>query len=167
MSLRLLCIITLVLTACRHDSWTLENPAKDRVEPVEFRVPTCSSFLGELDAMSAKELKVEYDKVQKLLLDKKSEEYLRASLIAGVYQAKNKNYGKAVEFLSPLSNRKSLDDPCRLSVRIYSDLLEDLSQMEKDLNSEKKQKAELERKLKALSDIEKEISQRDTKIHGQ
>lgn len=166
MVFRLLLILSFGVMGCRHDPWTIESRTTERMGSVEYRVPTCSSFLAQLSEMPVKELKIENDKVQKALSDKKSDDYPRASLIAGVYQAKTGNYSKAIELLSPLGNRKTLEEPCRLSVRLYSDLLSDLSQMEKELASEKKQKGELERKLKALSDIEKEISQRETKAQG-
>lgn len=166
MNARLLFLLSLALVSCRHDPWVLSSAPRGPIETTSYRVPSCSSFLAELDAMSLKELKAENDKIQKQLSDKKSEDYPRASLIAGIYQAKNKNYGRAIELLSPLSNRKTLDEPCRLSVKVYGDLLADLSKMEKELAEEKKLKAELERKLKALSDIEKEISRRDIKAKG-
>lgn len=166
MNPRFLLVMALGLMACRHDPWVLKSQPKSELETVEYQEPSCSSFLAELDAMSLRELKVENEKIQKTLADKKSEDFPRASLIAGAYQAKLKNYTRAVEFLSPLSNRKSLDDPCRFSVRLYSGLLSDLSKLEADLAEETKQKVELERKLKALSDIEKEISKRDNKTKG-
>ncbi|RZA25293.1 MAG: hypothetical protein EOP10_07285 [Proteobacteria bacterium] len=166
MKSRFLILLTLGLMACRHDPWVLSSAPKDQLETPSYQYPSCTGFLAELDAMSTKELRIENDKVQKSLLDKKSDDYPRASLVAGVYQAKNKNYARAIELLSPLANRKTLDEPCRLSVRLYADLLSDLSQLENDLLAERKQKVELERKLKALSDIEKEISQRDSKGRG-
>ena len=166
MSARLLLLLSLALVSCRHDPWVLSSAPQGPLEPTSYGVPSCSSFLAELDAMSLKELKTENDKIQKHLADKKSEDYPRASLIAGIYQVKNKNYPRAIELLSPLANRKALDETCRLSVKIYGDLLADLSKIEKDLAEEKKLKAGLERKLKALSDIEKEMSRRDIKTNG-
>jgi hypothetical protein len=124
------------------------------------------SFLAGIDAMSPKELKAENDRWLKVSGDKKADDDIRGALVAGMYQAKTKNYPKAVELLSPLGNKKSLDEGCRTSIRLYSDALNDLVQSDRDLVAERKQKGELERKLKALSDIERDISQRDTKGHG-
>lgn len=166
MNTRFLLVMAFGLAACRHDPWVLNSAPKNPVETTGYREPSCTTFLAELDEMSTKELKAENDKIQKSLTDKKSEDYPRASLIAGVYQAKIKNYSRAVELLSPLGNRKLLDESCRLSVRLYSDLLSDLARLEKDLAEETKEKQELERKLKALSEIEKEISKRANKTKG-
>lgn len=166
MNLRLVVLIALGLSGCRHDPWALKSPVSGPAEAVDYSESTCTGFLAELDAMSTKELKAENEKIAKTLADKKSDDYPRASLIAGVYQAKLKNYVRAVELLSPLSNRKTLDESCRLSVRLYSGLLSDLDKLENDLAVETKEKLELERKLKALSDIEKEISKRGNKTKG-
>ena len=159
-------IVSLTLMACQNKPWALQNPTLVQPTPLERIDSTCVTFLGDLDAMSLKELKAENDRWQKALNDKRPEDDIRASLVAGIYQAKIKNYERAIEFLSPLSNKKNLDEGCRVSIRLYSDLLSDTLTMEKDLLAEKKQKGELERKLKALSEIEKDISRRDSKSHG-
>jgi hypothetical protein len=156
----------LCLVACHHDPYIAKNATVPRLDKTQIPSFTCSDFLTELEGLGIKELKVEGDKIQKSPLDKTSDEYVRASLAAAVYHAKSKNYTRALELLSPLSNRKVGDDTCRSSLKLYIGLLSDLSQFEKDLQAEKKQKLDLERKLKALSDIEKEISQRDSRDQG-
>lgn len=166
MNPRFLLIVAFGLMACRHDPMVQVSAPRSQAEASGSRAADCHSLLAELDSLPGKELKNENERVQKILVDKKSEDFLRASMIAGVYQAKNKNYTRAIELLSPISNKKSLDEPCRASVRLYIELLSDLAQMEKDLLSERQKKTELERKLKALSEIEKEISQRDNKAIG-
>ena len=166
MRLSLLSLLSLALLSCRHEPWVLSSAPRGPIEPRTHPVTSCSTFLAELDAMSLRELKAESDKVQKQLVDRKSEDNPRSSLIVGIYQARIKNYSRAIEFLSPLSNKKSFDESCRLSVKVVVDLLSDLSKLEKELVDETKQKLELERKLKALSDIEKEMSRREGRTKG-
>jgi hypothetical protein len=166
MRVTFLLMVCLGLVACQHDTWSLNTNPKSVPQSSERLIPTCLTFLADLDSMSPKELKAENDRWLKLSADKKADDDIRTSLVAGIYQAKSKNYQRAVELLSPLSNRKNLDEGCRMSIRLYSDVLVDMIQLDRDLVAEKKQKGELERKLKALSDIEKDISQRDTKSHG-
>lgn len=166
MRVRCLLVFCLAIVACQHDPWALNTTPRSLAPANERLLPTCLTFLGDLDAMSPKELKAENDRWQKLSSDKRGDDDIRSSLVAGIYQAKTKNYTRAVELLSPLANRKSLDEGCRMSIRLYSDVLSDMVQLDRDLALEKKQKGELERKLKALSDIEKDISQRDTKGRG-
>ncbi len=152
--------------ACQHDPWALNTTPKSLPATSERLIPTCLTFLADLDAMTPRELKAENERWLKLSADKKGDDDVRTALVAGLYQAKTKNYAKAVELLSPIGNKKNLDEGCRLSIRLYSDALSDLVQADRDLLAEKKQKGELERKLKALSEIEKDISQRDSKTHG-
>ena len=166
MRVTFLLMFCLGLVACQHDPWALNTTPKSLPPTPERLIPTCLTFLADLDAMTAKELKTENDRWAKLSTEKKGDDDVRSALVAGLYQAKTKNYARAAELLSPIGNRKNFDEGCRLAVRLYSDALTDLVQVDRELASEKKQKGELERKLKALSDIEKDISQRDTKGHG-
>jgi hypothetical protein len=159
-------ITCLGLVACQHDTWTLNTAARSQPAASDRVIPTCMTFLAGIEAMSPKELKAENDRWAKVSSEKKADDDIRGALVAGMYQAKSRNYPKAVELLSPLGNKKSLDEGCRTSIRLYSDALTDLAQSDRDLVLERKQKGELERKLKALSDIEKDISQRDSKGHG-
>ena len=159
-------IFCLAIMACQHDPWALNTTPQSLAPTPERFIPTCLTFLADLDVMTAKELKAENDRWLKLSAEKKGDDDVRTALVAGLYQAKSKNYAKAVELLSPIGNRKNIDEGCRLSIHLYSDVLADLVQVDRDLAVEKKQKGELERKLRALSDIEKDISQRDSKGHG-
>ncbi|MBC7532486.1 MAG: hypothetical protein H7318_13005 [Oligoflexus sp.] len=163
--MRVIFILTFCLgvVACQHDPWALNATPKSLAPTPERLIPTCLTFLADLNAMTAKELKAENDRRLKLSAEKKGDDDVRAALVAGLYQAKSKNYAKAVELLSLIGYRKNIDEGCRLSIHLYSDVLADLVQLDRDLAMEKKQKGELERKLKALSDIEKDISQRDSK----
>jgi len=166
MRVSLLCLLGLLFTACQHTQRTPSVP--QRFGPVSHAssLSPCMTFLEALNSMNGKELKAENERWQKNSNDKKTDDDIRASIAAGIYQARNKNYGRAYEILSPLSNRKSLDEGCRVSLRLYSEALGDTLQLDRDLLAEKKLKDELDRKIKGLSEIEKDISKRDGKAHG-
>ncbi|MBC7661844.1 MAG: hypothetical protein H7249_19300 [Chitinophagaceae bacterium] len=166
MRVSFLWIVCFVLTACQHAPGMVHSPAHQPAPTIERVQSTCMSFLGDLDAMTPKELKLENERWQKVPGERKPEDDVKASLVAGFYQAKIRNYERSVDILSPLTNKKNIDDGCKVSISMYIDLLTETAAMERDLVAEKKQKIELERKLKALSEIEKDISRRDTKSKG-
>ncbi len=155
---------SLSLMACRHDSWEMATQPKPAAPMTLLHSQTCSVFLDEVDNLSLRELKAENDRWQRQPSDRSDD--VRPVIVAGIYHMRNRNYQRAFDLLSPLSNRKNLDEGCRSSVHLVSNLLSDILNMEKDLAFEKRQKGELEHKLKALSDIEKDLSTRETKPRG-
>ncbi len=92
-----------------------------------------------------------------------TDEDLRYGLALALHQYRKKNYSKAAEVLSQLANKKSWSPDIRASLRIAAQQLIDMTKLEKELQGERKQRQQLERKLKALSEIEREISERDKK----
>ncbi len=166
MRITFITMLSMITIACHHDPSV--QPALLLAEPLSKgpMLSSCLTYLAEISAKSLKELKIDNDRLQKNPSDKGGPEEYKGPLAAGIYQAKNHNYARAFEILSPLSNKKFIDEGCRMSIRLYSDVLNDLVQLDHDLLAERRQKQELERKIKGLSEIEKDISQRDMRAHG-
>jgi hypothetical protein len=111
--------------------------------------------------MNARELKVEADRLRKTPNEVRSwDDELRWGLTQAVQHTKNHNFQKAYEQIQPFATKTYLPPELRSWLKLYSQQLYQASQVERELSEERRQRGELEKKLKALSELELEISQR-------
>jgi hypothetical protein len=109
--------------------------------------------------MSSRDLKQEVERQRKAQGDSDGE--LRFCLAQATLLAEGHSFQKAAESLQAASLRHSMEAETRLWLKQQSRNLQQLATLEKDLLEKKRIRTELEKKMKALSDIEIEMRQRD------
>lgn len=119
-------------------------------------------YVNNLEALSSKELKSEYDRLRRIK-DPGWDDELRLALANNVQSLKSHNYQKASEIMSQAANRIQGNTDLKAWLRLYGQQITALVHLDKELAEEKRQRMELEKKLKALSDIERDISERSKK----
>jgi hypothetical protein len=119
-------------------------------------------YVNNLEALSPKELKNEFDRLKRIK-DPSWDDELRLSLANNVQSLKAHNYQKASEILAAATGRIQGNSDLKAWLRLYGQQVGALVQLDKELAEEKRQRTELEKKLKALSDIERDISERSKK----
>lgn len=119
-------------------------------------------YVNNLEALSPKELKNEFDRLKRIK-DPSWDDELRLSLANNVQSLKAHNYQKAMEILAAATGRIQGNSDLKAWLRLYGQQVGTLVQLDKELAEEKRQRTELEKKLKALSDIERDISERSKK----
>lgn len=119
-------------------------------------------YSSVLAKMNAKDLKIESEQLRRSLDREPSwEDELRLNLVQTAQQLHSRAYQKALETFTPLLQNSRYSPELRLWLMQYHEQLQLSAQLEKELSEEKKQRGELEAKLKALSKIELEMSQRE------
>lgn len=153
----------LLAAGCRHTESGKDVPSysSNHDDRVTFR--PWLEYMSDLEGMGPETRDVEAGPLQNSFRDWCSDEDLRYSLALSFHYYHNRNYQKSAEILSQLANKKQLNSNVRNWIRISLEQLNDIAQLEKEIAAEKKQRQELERKLRALSEIEREISERDMK----
>ncbi|HYX38761.1 MAG TPA: hypothetical protein VE954_37120 [Oligoflexus sp.] len=116
-------------------------------------------YVNNLEALGTKELKSEYDRLRRIN-DRGWDDELRFSLANSVQSLKAHNYQKAAEIIGHASGKVQGNSDLKAWLRLYGQQMNTLAQLDKELTEEKRQRTELEKKLKALSDIERDISER-------
>ena len=119
-------------------------------------------YVNNLEALSPKELKNEFDRLKRIK-DPSWDDELRLALANNVQSLKAHNYQKSSEILAAATGRIQGNSDLKAWLRLYTQQVGSMVQLDKELTEEKRQRTELEKKLKALSDIERDISERSKK----
>ncbi len=119
-------------------------------------------YVNNLEALGAKELKHEYDRLRRIK-DPGWDDELRLALTNSVQSLKTHNYQKAAEVISQAAGKVQGNSDLKAWLRLHGQQINAMAELDKDLAEEKRQRTELEKKLKALSDIERDISERSKK----
>ncbi len=148
------------LISCLHPSQPGEGSRPVLTQPI-FRsdVAVWVDYTNTLDGMAPKDLKSEYERLRRIA-DRAWDDELRLSLTSCVQSQKLKNYQKASEIIAQAAGKIQGNTDLRSWLRFYSQQVSVLAQMDRELTEEKRLRSELEKKLKALSDIERDISER-------
>lgn len=148
---------------CLHNESNKEVPSYSSVHDDRVTFRPWLEYMSDLEGMGSETRGSELGPLQKSFREWCSDEDLRYALTLSFHYYHNRNYSKAAEILSQLANKKNLNSNLRNWLRVSIAQLNDISDLEKEIAAEKKQRVELERKLRALSEIEREISERDMK----
>jgi hypothetical protein len=116
-------------------------------------------YVNNLDALAAKDLKTECDRLRRMN-DRDWDDELRFALANSLQSQKAHNYQKAYDTLSAATGKIQGNSDLRSWLRLYGQQIASLAQIDKELVEEKRQRTELEKKVKALTDIERDISER-------
>jgi hypothetical protein len=148
------------LTSCVHKGNDGPRPLP---QPI-FRsdVSIWVDYVNNLEALSPKELKNEFDRLKRTK-DPSWDDELRLALVNSLQSLTAHNYQKASEILAAATGRIRGNGDLKAWLRLYGQQVGAMVQLDKELAEEKRQRTELERKLKALSDIERDISERSKK----
>ena len=151
------------LISCLH-----RTASSDRQRPLPapiFRsdVAIWIDYINNLEAMPPKDLKNEYDRLRRIS-DRSWDEELRLSLANSLQLQKIHNYQKASELVGQATSKIQGNSDLRSWLKLYGQQVNTIAQLDKELTEEKRLRSELEKKLKALSDIERDISERSKKI---
>lgn len=119
-------------------------------------------YVNNLEALNAKELKNEYDRLKRIK-DRGWDDELRLALANNVQSLKSHDYQKAAEIIAAATGKIQGNSDLKAWLRLYGQQIQSMVQLDKELAEEKRQRTELEKKLKALSDIERDISERSKK----
>jgi|GEM_PF-2953399 hypothetical protein len=132
--------------------------------PVESQVESWVDYMAELEGMNPRELKSEADRARKVAAEGRGwEEELRWTLAQIVQSNKAKNYQKAAELAQQVPQRPQFSPEFKAWLKLYQQQLFTVAALDKELTEEKRVRTDLEKKLKGLSDIEMDISQREKK----
>ncbi len=111
--------------------------------------------------MNARDLKIEFEQQRRSFEQSQAwEDELRLGLVQTAQQLNGRSFQKALETFEPLLQNAHYSPNLRLWLSQYKEQLQMSAQLEKELYQQKKERSELEAKLKALSNIELEMSQR-------
>jgi hypothetical protein len=145
------------LASCVHKG---QESSRSLPQPI-FRsdVSIWVDYVNNLEALSSKELKNECDRLKRIK-DRGWDDELRLALASNVQALKVRDYQKAVDTISSAGNKVQGNSDLKAWLRLYGQQLNSMAQLDKELVEEKRQRTELEKKLKALSDIERDISER-------
>ncbi len=149
------------ILGCKHVVPSTPSEPKVVWQGSEVHLRNWLDYTESLEAMNPRELKVEADRLRKTPNEVRSwDDELRWGLTQAVQHTKNHNFQKAYEQVQPFAGKNYLPPELRSWLKIYSQQLFQSAQMEKELSDERRQRGELEKKLKALSELELEMSQR-------
>jgi gas vesicle protein len=115
-----------------------------------------------LEALGPKELKSEGDRLRRIK-DPTWDDELRLALANSLQSLKMHQYQKASEIIGQAASRIQGHSDLKAWLRLYGQQMNSLALLDKELNEERRLRSELEKKLKALSDIERDISERSKK----
>ncbi len=116
-------------------------------------------YVNNLEALNPKDLKNEFDRLKRIK-DRSWDDELRLALANNVQSLKSHDYQKASEIIGAATNKVQGNSDLKAWLRLYGQQIQEMVQLDKELAEEKRQRTELEKKLKALSDIERDISER-------
>lgn len=116
-------------------------------------------YLINLDALPPKELKGELDRLRRLN-ERSWDDELRFALANSLQLQKSHSYQKASDTLVQAAGKIQGNSDLRAWLKLYGQQVTTLALLDKELIEEKRQRNELEKKLKALSDIERDLSER-------
>ena len=116
-------------------------------------------YLSALEGMSSRDLKGESDRWRRIS-ERDWDGDLRFGLVTAVQYAKNHSFQKAAETIGQLNAKAQGSAELRTWLKFYALQLNTAAGLEKELGEEKRQRLEQEKKLRALSDIEKDMSER-------
>ncbi len=153
--------ITSILACAHQPASLMEAKTVASNQLARSELSNWTDFLSSLESMSAKELKSECEKWRKDTVRSWDEE-LRYALVTAFQQQKVHNYQKAAEVLNAAWPRVQGSAELKNFFRIYIQQNNALAALERDLLEERRLRGELDKKLKALSDIEREMSERQT-----
>jgi len=148
------------LVSCVHKAAEGSRPLP---QPI-FRsdVSIWVDYVNNLEALGPKELKNECDRLRRIK-DPGWDDELRLALANSVQSLKTQNYQKASEIIGQAASRVQGNSDLKAWLRLHGQQMNSLALLDKELTEEKRQRTELEKKLKALSDIERDISERSNK----
>lgn len=148
------------LISCAHRN---SEGARPLPQPI-FRsdVSIWVDYVNNLEALNPKELKNEFDRLKRIK-DRGWDDELRLALANNVQSLKSHDYQKASEIISAATSKVQGNSDLKAWLRLYGQQIQEMVQLDKELAEEKRQRTELEKKLKALSDIERDISERSKK----
>ncbi len=156
-------LVIMLLWSCAHEKSAQRSDAKGSGSSFWSQdrdsLRVWLAYTSEIEQMSQKDLKQEIERLRKLPNDSDAE--VRMAIAQASFHADSHAYQKAAECLQAASTRTSVDAETRLWLKHSTKQMTQLAQLDKELAEEKKQRLELEKKMKALSDIELEMRQRD------
>lgn len=151
-------LVYLAALACSHPSAPRsEQPPATPV--LRSALILWVDYLAALEAMSSKDLKNEGDRWRRIS-ERDWDEDLRLGLVAAVQHTKNHNFQKAAEIIGQLNTKAQAGFEVKAWLKLYAMQLNTAAGLERELGEEKRQRLEQEKKLRALSDIEIEMSER-------
>lgn len=158
----LLSMVSLGMVTCAHERSGTRHQVRQVWPSDRASLAKLVSYQAELEEMSSKDLRQEVERLRKAANEARSEEVdTRLSLAQAALHREAKAYQKAAESLQSQVSRAGLDADLKNWLKQYSQNLNLMAQLDKELTEEKKQRQEAEKKMKALSDIELEMRQRE------
>lgn len=150
------------LTKMVDPSEELRQQEEKRLEVDQGKLQGWLYYSGLLSQMNGRDLKIESDQLRRSLERRGDwEDELRLGLVQTAQMLYARSFQKALETFEPLLRNTSYSPELRLWLAQYHGQLQLSAQLEKELGEERRQRGELEAKLKALSKIELEMSQRE------
>ncbi len=157
----LLAFLLLAVSACSHGLLPLHSEEKQVWQGSEVHLRNWLDYTETLESMNARELKLEADRLRKTSNEVRSwDDELRWSLTQAVQHARAHSYLRAYEQIQPFAAKNYLPPELRSWLKLYSQQLFGAAQLERELGDERRLRGDLEKKLKALSELELELSQK-------
>lgn len=153
-------IISMGLVSCLHEK------TGGRQEPRTLwgqdPIKTWIVYQAELEQMSSRDLRQEVERLRRLSPEAKTDDAeLKLALAQAAQHVSGGAYQKALESIQTQITRGEADGATKLWLKQYSQQLAVTAQLERELSEEKKHRQEIEKKMKALSDIELEMRERE------
>lgn len=146
------------LFGCVHPKTAAIEPVVDS-SPVRSDLLPWIDYVAALESMSSRDLKSETERWRHLS-ERNGLDDIRLGLVNAVQLSRMHGYQKAAETITQLSFKVQNNPDLKNWLKLYAQQLSCAAGLEKEWAEEKRQRMELEKKLKALSEIEKDMNER-------